>query len=210
MNCDPVVHILTSDEALRRALLAHIAVDERMSVSCVDADTAARGDVVVAPTSDLPLDRCGEISAAGARVIVLAAIPTQSERARYLAAGAFAYMPMAMDTHSLPAQIRKAVASRAGAAPPHPGWFLLSDHGLVLLYLGLHPDAVPATIAEAANIPQDHVRRIIKDLEASDYVHQKRVGRSPHYALNPDARFVHPALAGLRIGDVVKTPAASL
>jgi DNA-binding NarL/FixJ family response regulator len=63
--------------------------------------------VVVTPVSDCPSERCVELAAEGTRVIILAAIPRESERDRYLEAGAAAYVAMTVGGDQLIGEIRR-------------------------------------------------------------------------------------------------------
>lgn len=203
---EAVVHVLARDPALRRALLAHLEVDEGLPVA-EEGDPASvkPGDVVVAPTSDCPPERCAEFDSLGARVIVLAPLPGDAERERYLAAGAFAYMPMVVDSRPLPVHVRSAMAApRPDPAVAHHDWLLLTKHGLVLLYLGSHSDATVAETAAAIGISPGRARSILKDLASKGFVTSRKAGRSVAYTVNPDAHFIHPAMAHVRVGNVVE------
>ncbi len=205
MTDSAVVHVLTRDPALRRALLAHLEADESLPVAAgSDPAEIQPGDVVVAPSSDCLPERCAEFAARGARVIVLATLPAEAERQRYLAAGVFAYLPMAIGSRPLPVDVRSAMAApRPDPAVAHHDWLLLTKHGLVLLFLGSHPSATVAGISEAIGISLGRTRRIMNDLVAKGFVTAKKTGRSIGYTVNPDARFIHPAMTHIRIGDVV-------
>lgn len=103
------VRLETNDRLLRRALAAQLRHEQDFRL--LDTDDHADGsDIVVSTTTDLPIERCRELAAAGARVVVLAAIPTSDERARYEQAGASAYIPMTADGPLLLKEIREAVS----------------------------------------------------------------------------------------------------
>lgn len=203
---EAVVHVLARDPALRRALFAHLEVDESLPVSEEsDPDAVKPGDVVVAPTSDCPPERCAEFVSRGARVIVLAPLPGDADRERYLAAGAFAYMPMMIDSRPLPVHVRSAMAApRPDPTVAHHDWLLLTKHGLVLLYLGSHPAATVAATAAAIGISSGRARRILNDLASKGFATSRKAGRSVAYTVNPDAHFIHPAMAHVRVGNVVE------
>lgn len=201
-----VVRVLTRDAALKRALLAHLEADESLPIA-TESDPASvqPGDVVVAPGSECSPEACADLVARGARVIILAPLPGEIERQRYLAAGAFAYLPMVIDSRPLPVHVRSAMAAPVpDPAVAHHDWLLLTRHGLVLLYLGSHPEATIAGIADAIGIPRARARRIMNDLAAKGFVTAKRAGRSINYTINPDARFIHPAMAHVHVRDVVQ------
>jgi hypothetical protein len=103
-----VVHILTADPVLRNALVARLrepgtgVAELRIEVG----NHMGPLDVVVAPTTDCPPERCAELDARGANVVILAPIPRDDERERYLAAGARGYIPMNVDAAQLLRTIR--------------------------------------------------------------------------------------------------------
>ncbi|MBE7518789.1 MAG: MarR family transcriptional regulator [Thermoflexaceae bacterium] len=213
MTDSAVVHVLTRDPALRRALLAHLEADESLPVAAgSDPAEVKPGDVVVAPSSDCLPERCAEFAARGARVIVLATLPAEAERQRYLAAGVFAYLPMAIGSRPLPVDVRSAMAAPLpDPAAAHHDWLLLTKHGLVLLFLGSHPAVTVTEIATAIGISPDRTRRILNDLAAKGFITAKKAGRSTSYTINPDARFIHPAMAHVSVRGVIdatRPPAA--
>lgn len=107
-----VVHVVTGDGLLRRALVAHLRQEPHFALA-VDGgqDEVVRpSEVVISTTTECPTARCQELTDEGVSVIVLAAIPKPEERARYRSAGARAYIPMTADGLSLVAQIRAAVS----------------------------------------------------------------------------------------------------
>jgi DNA-binding NarL/FixJ family response regulator len=110
------VRLLLSDGLLRHALRARLGpagfavCDEG---EC--ADGAPRGALLLATTSDLPSDRCAELVGAGAQVVMLAAVPRESERRRFLEAGAVAYVPMSADGEELVRRLRVAAEHELAA-----------------------------------------------------------------------------------------------
>lgn len=66
--------------------------------------------VVVAPVSDCTPEACGKLADDGWRVVLLAPVPREAERRRYMASGATSYVPMTVRSEEL----RGAVSSAAG------------------------------------------------------------------------------------------------
>lgn len=106
------VHVVTSDGALRRALLGRLEHVPGLNLLMRDGTAGAPKpeDVVVATTTDCPSERVAELTTAGVRVIILAAVPRASEQDRYRKAGAQAYIPMTVDTTQLVDAIQQAAA----------------------------------------------------------------------------------------------------
>ena len=57
--------------------------------------------VLVAPASDLPVRSCRQAAINGLRVIVLAPVPRERDQLAYEDAGAYAYIPMSIDSREL-------------------------------------------------------------------------------------------------------------
>ncbi len=105
------VHIATSDPSLRRALTARLERTPGLTLSSSDGTEGLQqpSDIVISPASDCSPERCAELAVNGVTVIVLAAIPRESERQRYASAAAAAYVPMAVDSQQLLSAIWQAV-----------------------------------------------------------------------------------------------------
>src|SRR5262252_2730200 len=70
-------------------------------------------------------------------------------------------------------------------------WSFLTNHGLVLTYLGRHPDSTGREIAAAVGITERAVRAIVDDLRRAGYVARERVGRRNRYRINPTRAVRH-------------------
>ena len=66
-----------------------------------------------------------------------------------------------------------------------PDWRFLTNHGLVLTYLGRHPDSTGREIAAAVGITERAVRAIVDDLRRAGYVAREKVGRRNRYRVHP-------------------------
>ncbi len=103
------VRVETNDRLLRRALVAQLRHEPHFLL-LEAGDQRDGSDIVLSTTTDLTIERCQELAASGARVVVLAALPSSDERAKYEQAGASAYIPMTADGPLLLKEIREAVS----------------------------------------------------------------------------------------------------
>jgi hypothetical protein len=121
------VHVITSDAALQKALTARLERSPRLVLTNEDGqlDPVNRTGIVVTPASECEVERCAKLAAHGLTVIILAAIPRPFEQERYLRAGASAYIPMAIDSEQLLAEIYREIdqvdgkAARVGGSNVH-------------------------------------------------------------------------------------------
>jgi DNA-binding IclR family transcriptional regulator len=70
-------------------------------------------------------------------------------------------------------------------------WSFLTNHGLVLTYIGRHPDSTGREIAHAVGITERAVRRIVTDLQTAGYLEPERVGRRNRYRVNANQPLRH-------------------
>ena len=63
-------------------------------------------------------------------------------------------------------------------------WSFLTNYGLVLTYIGRHPDSTGLEIAQAVGITERATRTIIANLQGSRYVEREKVGRRNQYRIN--------------------------
>jgi len=56
-------------------------------------------------------------------------------------------------------------------------WYVLSSHGIVLLYISLHPDSTIRDIAEALFLTRRTIWGIIGDLRKAGMIHVRKEGR---------------------------------
>lgn len=64
-------------------------------------------------------------------------------------------------------------------------WTFLTTHGLVLTYIGRHPERTGLEIAQAVGVTERAVRQIIADLHAAGYVAPDKIGRRNRYRIDP-------------------------
>ncbi len=104
------------------------------------------------------------------------------------------------------------------AAHRHPGdahlverqWYVLSSHGVVLLYIALHPDSTIRDIAEALFLTRRTIWGIVGDLRKGGMIHVRKEGRRHHYSLNFDARLRHPIFEGHTLISLLQLLAARI
>jgi len=105
----PSLHVVTSDGALKKALVTRLDRALGMNLSHDgQRHPPEPDDIVVSTTTECPAGRAAELAASGVHVIVLSAIPREDERDRYRQAGAEAYLPMSTDVTQLVDAIRHA------------------------------------------------------------------------------------------------------
>lgn len=89
--------------------------------------------------------------------------------------------------------------------PEAPGhWTLFSSHGHVLLYVAAVPRATGREIADALGLSERRVITVLHDLEAAGMVRSRRTGTRKEHQLVASARFRHPMLRHVRVGEVVQ------
>lgn len=67
-----------------------------------------------------------------------------------------------------------------------PTWSFLTNYGLVLAFVGRHPDSTGRQIAQAVGITERAVRMIVADLRSAGYLEPEKVGRRNRYRINAD------------------------
>lgn len=91
--------------------------------------------------------------------------------------------------------------SPAEARPP---WTLVTSHGLVLLYVALHPEATIREVSREVRLTERRVMEILRDLKDAGQISIQRQGRRNVYELNPEASFMHPHLAHVSVSSFLK------
>jgi hypothetical protein len=89
-------------------------------------------------------------------------------------------------------------------AAPRPQWTLLTNHGLVLMYVAAYPDATVRQIAAALILTERRVSDIIRELASEQLVLVARRGRRSHYTVNAQAHFRHPLIADVSFQGFIK------
>ena len=82
-------------------------------------------------------------------------------------------------------------------------WSFLTNHGLVLTYLGRYPDSTGLAIAQAVGITERAARKIVADLLAEGYIEREKVGRRNRYRLNTAAWLPYPGKRTVTVGELL-------
>ena len=82
-------------------------------------------------------------------------------------------------------------------------WRFLTNHGLVLTYIGRHADSTGREIADAVGITERAVRAIVTDLREAGYLEPEKVGRRNRYRVTRDSHFRHALESGVTLGAFV-------
>jgi len=83
------------------------------------------------------------------------------------------------------------------------GWKFLTNYGLVLAYIGRHPDSTGLEIARAVGITERSVRKIVADLRAAAFLEPERVGRRNRYRINEDQSLQHLGERAVTVGELL-------
>jgi hypothetical protein len=104
-----ILYASIHDKVLQNAVVALLGrIGDGSPVQSGELQEAGPGEIVVTSTSDCTLARCAALAAQGAKVILLASLPSVRQREAYLAAGASAYLPMVLDHAALAEAIKRA------------------------------------------------------------------------------------------------------
>lgn len=84
-------------------------------------------------------------------------------------------------------------------------WTFLSHHGHVLILLANNPDDTIDNLALQAGVTSRSVTSILKDLEATQYITKRKMGRRNHYEINTSGPLRHPTSAHRTIGELIQS-----
>ncbi len=82
-------------------------------------------------------------------------------------------------------------------------WSFLTNHGLVLTFIGRHPDSTGLEIAQAVGVTERAARQIITDLEAERYIERAKVGRRNSYRINTMLPLRHVGERTVTVGELL-------
>jgi len=85
-----------------------------------------------------------------------------------------------------------------------PEWTFLTNHGLVLSYMAMHPRITARELGDAIGITERATRKIIADLSEAGYITKKLEGRRNRYRVNADLPLRHPTQQEAGIGDLLQ------
>ncbi len=102
------IQLLVRDPSVNAALASRIARAPGFLAQVRDAGFAPLpGSIILTTPSDCSPVYCAELVRDGVRVVLLAPVPRESDRAAYALAGGH-FIPMQVDTHELFAALREA------------------------------------------------------------------------------------------------------
>jgi DNA-binding transcriptional ArsR family regulator len=83
-------------------------------------------------------------------------------------------------------------------------WGFLTNHGLVLTFLGRYPDSTGLAIAQAVGITERAARKIVNDLLDEGYIEREKVGRRNRYRLNTGQPIPYPGERTVTVGELLR------
>jgi hypothetical protein len=84
-----------------------------------------------------------------------------------------------------------------------PNWFVLTNHGNVLLCIARDPTIRISEIARTVGIGERAAQKIVADLVADGFLVRIKEGRRNRYEVNRNAHLRHPLFADLQIGPLL-------
>jgi hypothetical protein len=84
-----------------------------------------------------------------------------------------------------------------------PPWFVLTNHGNVLLCVARDPTIRISEIARSVGIGERAAQKIVADLVSGGFVVRIKEGRRNRYEINRNAHLRHPLFADLEIGPLL-------
>ena len=82
-------------------------------------------------------------------------------------------------------------------------WNFLTNHGLVLTYIGRHPECLGLEIALAIGVTERAARKIVAELEGAGYIQRERVGRRNRYHIDPSLPLRHRGERAATVGELL-------
>ena len=79
-------------------------------------------------------------------------------------------------------------------------WNFLTNHGLVLTYMGRQPECTGLEIAQAIGITERAARKIVADLQGAGYIQREKVGRRNRYNVDASLPLRHPGERAVSVG----------
>ena len=79
----------------------------------------------------------------------------------------------------------------------------MDTHGLVLFAVASVNDRTLRQISEELGLTERRIAQVIRDLADADMLFVTKVGRRNSYSVNCDARFRHPTLSHITLGQFI-------
>lgn len=83
-------------------------------------------------------------------------------------------------------------------------WSFLTNYGLVLAYIGRHPDSTGREIADAVGVTERAVRKIVNDLRTAGYLEPEKVGRRNRYRVNATQPLRYLSNRAVTVGEMLE------
>jgi len=83
-------------------------------------------------------------------------------------------------------------------------WTFLTNHGLVLAFISSHPDSTGLEIAQAVEITERAVRKILAALQSEGYIELEKVGRRNRYRINTALPLRHRGQRAVTVGELLE------
>ena len=85
------------------------------------------------------------------------------------------------------------------------GWTFITNHGLVLSYIGHNPDHTAREIATHVGITERTTHKIISDLETAGYIKRHKSGRKNLYSNDPSLPLRHHTKTDILVADLMES-----
>ncbi len=82
-------------------------------------------------------------------------------------------------------------------------WTFVTNHAIVLSYIGRHPSITARELAVEIGITERAVRRIIAELDSGGYIAKAKEGRRVRYTINPRLALRHKTQSDKIVGDLL-------
>ncbi len=86
---------------------------------------------------------------------------------------------------------------------PATQWFIFSSHDSVLFRIAANPGCTIEEVAEAMALTREGVSRTMADLSRAGVLFVRENGSQSRYTVNLNSAFLHPAVRGYTLGDVL-------
>jgi DNA-binding MarR family transcriptional regulator len=83
-------------------------------------------------------------------------------------------------------------------------WNLITNHGLVLLYISRNPQCTMREMALAINVTERTIKRVLEDLEIAGYITWQRTGKGNLYEIDSSRELKHELTRDAIAGDLLK------
>ena len=97
--------------------------------------------------------------------------------------------------------VQKPSVEQASARPS--SWFVLTNHGNVLLCIAREPTIRISEIADKVGVGERAAQKIVADLVAEGFLVRIKEGRRNRYEVNRNAHLRHPLFTDLEIGPLL-------